>query len=223
MEKLEILPEVQSKSEYVYQTLQEQILTGAFPPGTPLFIRELSTQLNVSRTPVKEAISRLAYDGYAELLPNRCAIVARISSSEILELLEVREALECSAAFYAAQRRTEADIAEMRRISNHHRNIPYENVEEMVLWDRKLHMAIANATNNQQMITLLDKVFAKLTRISLPISRDRLADSVRQHEAILDAISRRNADEARRMMMDHDRDVLASVKAFQYQNIHLFK
>lgn len=223
MEKLEILSEAISKSEYVYQTLQEQILTGACAPGTPLFIREISAQLNVSRTPVKEAISRLAYDGYIEMLPNRCAIVARISSSEILELLEIREALEGSAAFYAAQRRTEADIEEMRQICNYHRNIPYENVNEMVLWDRKLHMAIAKATNNQQMINMLDKVFEKLTRISLPISPERQVDSVRQHEAILDAIRQRNAEEARRMMMDHDRDVLASVKSFQYRNIHLFK
>lgn len=223
MEKLEIIPETISKSEYVYQTLQEQILSGAFPPGMPLFIREISVQLDVSRTPVKEAIGRLTYDGYVELLPNRCAIVARISASEIMELLEVREALEGSAAFYAAQRRTEEDIEEMRRISNYHRNIPYENREEMVLWDRKLHMAIAKATNNQQMINMLDKVFEKLVRIALPISPDRLVDSVRQHEAILDAIRQRNAEEARRMMMDHDRDVIASVKSYQYQNIHLFK
>ena len=223
MEKLEIIPETISKSEYVYQTLQEQILSGAFPPGMPLFIREISVQLDVSRTPVKEAIGRLTYDGYVELLPNRCASVARISASEIMELLEVREALEGSAAFYAAQRRTEEDIEEMRRISNYHRNIPYENKEEMVLWDRKLHMAIAKATNNQQMINMLDKVFEKLVRIALPISPDRLVDSVRQHEAILDAIRQRNAEEARRMMMDHDRDVIASVKSYQYQNIHLFK
>ena len=223
MEKLEIIPETISKSEYVYQTLQEQILSGAFPPGMPLFIREISVQLDVSRTPVKEAIGRLTYDGYVELLPNRCAIVARISASEIMELLEVREALEGSAAFYTAQRRTEEDIEEMRRISNYHRNIPYENKEEMVLWDRKLHMAIAKATNNQQMINMLDKVFEKLVRIALPISPDRLVDSVRQHEAILDAIRQRNAEEARRMMMDHDRDVIASVKSYQYQNIHLFK
>ena len=117
MEKLEIIPETISKSEYVYQTLQEQILSGAFPPGMPLFIREISAQLDVSRTPVKEAIGRLTYDGYVELLPNRCAIVARISASEIMDLLEVREALEGSAAFYAAQRRTEEDIEEFIGIS----------------------------------------------------------------------------------------------------------
>ena len=135
----------------------------------------------------------------------------------------MREALERSAAFYAAQRRTDADIAELQRISEYHRNIPADEIAEIALWDKKFHLAIARATYNQQMFGILEKVFEKLTRISLPITRDRIADSVRQHEAILDAIRAHNADEARRLMSDHDRDVLASVKAYQYQNIHLFK
>ena len=142
---------------------------------------------------------------------------------EVLELLEVREALERSAAFYAAQRRTDTDIAELQRISEYHRNIPVDEIAEVALWDKKFHLAIARATYNQQMFGILEKVFEKLTRITLPITRDRIADSVRQHEAILDAIRVHNADEARRLMSDHDRDVLASVKAYQYQNIHLFK
>ena len=203
--------------------LLEKIVNGDYPPGYALSIREVSLQLQVSRTPVKEAFSRLVYDGYVELLPNRCFIVARISTTEVLELLEIREALERSSAFYAAQRRTEADIAEMQQIMEHHRNIPPDQVEETCLWDKKFHLAIAKATYNQQMYGVLERVFEKLTRISLPITRDRAADSVRQHEAIYSAIRMGNADLAQRMMSDHDRDVLASVKAYQYQNIHLFK
>ena len=209
MGTLEVLAETTSKAENVYNALLEKIVDGDYPPGYSLSIREISQQLEVSRTPVKEAFSRLVYDGYVEPLPNRSFIVARISTTEVLELLEVREALERSAAFYAAQRRTDTDIAELQRISEYHRNIPADE--------------IARATYNQQMFGILEKVFEKLTRISLPITRDRIADSVRQHEAILDAIRAHNADEARRLMSDHDRDVLASVKAYQYQNIHLFK
>lgn len=212
-----------SKAEFVYRTLREKILNGTYPPGTALYIRELSTQLDVSRTPVKEAISRLAFENYVELLPNRCAIVARLSTTEILELLEVREALERSAAFYAAQRRTDADLAELQRISEYHQSIPPDNIVELSRWDKEFHMAIARATYNHQMYMSLDRVFAKLTRISLPISRDRAKDSIRQHAMILSAIRSGNAEEAQRMMSDHDRDVLASIKAFQYQNIHLFK
>ena len=223
MGTLEVLTETQSKAETVYQMLLEKIVNGDYPPGYALSIREVSLQLQVSRTPVKEAFSRLVYDGYVELLPNRCFIVARISTTEVLELLEVREALERSSAFYAAQRRTEADIAEMQQIMEHHRNIPPDQVEETCLWDKKFHLAIAKATYNQQMYGVLERVFEKLTRISLPITRDRAADSVRQHEAIYSAIRMGNADLAQRMMSDHDRDVLASVKAYQYQNIHLFK
>lgn len=223
MGTLEVLAETKSKSESVYQALQEKIVDGDYPPGYALSIREISLQLEVSRTPVKEAFSRLVYDGYVELLPNRSFIVARISTTEVLELLEVREALERSAAFYAAQRRTDSDIAELQHINEQHRNTPPDEIAEVALWDKHFHLTIARATYNQQMFGMLEKVFEKLARISLPITKDRITDSIRQHEAIFDAIRSHNADEARRLMSDHDRDVLASVKAYQYQNIHLFK
>lgn len=223
MGTLEVLVETKSKAENVYNALLEKIVSGDYPPGYSLSIREISLQLEVSRTPVKEAFNRLAYDGYIEPLPNRCFIVARISTTEVVELLEMREALESSSAFYAAQRRTDADIAELQYISEQHRNTPLDEIAQIALWDKRFHLAIARATYNQQLFGTLEKVFDKLTRISLPITKDRLADSIRQHEAIFDAIRARSADEARRLMSDHDRDVLASTKAYQYQNIHLFK
>ena len=223
MGNLEVMTETTSKSEAVYNMLLNKIVDGSYTPGTLLSIREISQQAGVSRTPVKEAFSRLVYDGYIELLPNRSAIVARISTTEVLELLEVREALERSTAFYAAQRRTNTDLEELQRINEVHRSIPHDQVAQLALWDKKFHMAIAKATYNQVLHSTLDKVFEKLTRISLPISRDRAADSIRQHQMIFDAIRARNPDEAQRMMSDHNRDVLASVKAYQYQNIHLFK
>lgn len=223
MGNLEVMTETTSKSETVYNMLLSKIVDGSYSPGTLLSIREISQQVGVSRTPVKEAFSRLVYDGYIELLPNRSAIVARISTTEVLELLEVREALERSTAFYAAQRRTNTDLEELQRINEIHRSIPHDQVAQLALWDKKFHMAIAKATYNQVLHSTLDKVFEKLTRISLPISRDRAADSIRQHQMIFDAIRSRNPDEAQRMMSDHNRDVLASVKAYQYQNIHLFK
>ncbi|MGM9640221.1 MAG: GntR family transcriptional regulator [Faecousia sp.] len=212
-----------SKAEFVYRTLRNNILNGIYAPGTALYIRELSIQLNVSRTPVKEAISRLAYEGYVELLPNRCAIVSRISSTEVIELLELRETLERSAAFYAAQRRTEEDVLEMQQISERHRSIPVDQIALVADWDKRFHMAVAKAAYNRQLYQAIEKVFVRLVRIALPISRDRLQDSIRQHEAVLTAIREQNAEAARRNMSEHNQDILNSVKLFQYQNIHLFK
>lgn len=212
-----------SKSEFVYRTVRNNILTGKYAPGTALYIRELSQQLDVSRTPVKEAISQLAFEGYLELLPNRCAIVSRISSAEVIEVLELRECLERTAAFYAAQRRTETDLLELQQISEHHRNVPLDDVATLADWDKRFHMVIARATYNRQLYQTLEKVFIKLARVSLPISRDRRNDSIRQHELILDAIREGNAEGARRHMAEHNQDILTSVKVYQYQNIHLFK
>lgn len=212
-----------NKSEYVYRTVRDNILNGTYAPGTALFIRELSLQLDVSRTPAKEAITRLAYEGYVEILPNRCAIVARISSTEVIELLELRECLERSAAYYAAQRRTEADILELQQICERHKAVSVDNVALMADWDKHFHMAIAKAAYNRQLYQTLDKIFVQLARISLPISRDRRNDSLLQHEAVLNAIRDGNAEAARRHMSEHNQDILTSVKVFQYQNIHLFK
>ena len=88
MGTLEVLAETTSKAENVYNALLEKIVDGDYPPGYSLSIREISQQIEVSRTPVKEAFSRLVYDGYVEPLPNRSFIVARISTTEVLELLD---------------------------------------------------------------------------------------------------------------------------------------
>ena len=71
--------------------------------------------------------------------------------------------------------------------------------------------------------TTLESTFEKLTRISLPITKDRAKDSIVQHSAVLEALRSSNGPDARRLMSEHDQDVLASVKAYQFQNIHLFK
>ena len=212
-----------SKSQHVYQTLRTQIVNGELTPGTVLSIRELGTQLGVSRTPVKEAIARLTYEGWVEMLPNRCAMVSRLSTTDTLELLEVREALEHSSAYYAAQRRTEADIAELNSICEHHQSADSTDAAELAEWDSKFHLAVAKATYNQQLYSMINQVFEKLARISLPITAERAGDSIRQHLAIRDAILSGNAQDARRLMTDHLRDVQNSTKAYQYQHIHLFK
>ncbi len=212
-----------SKADYVYRILKNKILTGVYAPGTALYIREVSAQLDVSRTPVKEGINRLAYEGYVELLPNRCALVSRISSTDVIEILELRESLERSAAYYAAQRRTDADILELEKISNIHSQIPSSEVALMAEWDKKFHMAVAKATYNRHLYEAIEKVFAQLVRITLPISRDRLQNSIAQHALVLKAILDKDAEAARHHMSEHNQDILNSVRMYQFQNNHLFK
>lgn len=213
----------ESKAEFVYRVLRDDILSGQYAPGTALYIRELSTQLGVSRTPVKEAISRLAIEDYVELLPNRCAIISRISATEIIELLELRESLECSAAYYAALRHTKADVLQLQQIEQRHHQIPVESKNELAACDREFHMAIAKSAYNHQMYQMIEKVFFKLTRVESVITQAHLPDSLVQHNNVLEAIQEGNAEAARRYMSEHDQDILTAIRLFQYQNIHLFR
>ena len=212
-----------SKADYVYRMLKSKIVNGEFAPGTALYIREVSIQLNVSRTPVKEGISRLAYEGYVELLPNRCALVSRISSTDLIEILELRESLERSAAYYAAQRRTEEDLAELQKISLIHCQIPSSEVALMAEWNKKWHMMIAKSAYNRHLYQALEKVFMQLVRITLPISQERQQDSIAQHALIMDAIREKDAEAARHHMSEHNQDILTSIRMYQFQNNHLFK
>ena len=86
-----ISPESLSKSEYAYQILREKIISGRYEPGMLLNIRELSEELRVSRTPIKDAINRLGYDGLVDIYPDRYAIVSRIDFADVIEILECRE------------------------------------------------------------------------------------------------------------------------------------
>lgn len=214
-----------SKAEYAYRIIREKIVENTYPPDTVLSIRELSAQLDVSRTPVKEAISRLAYEGFVDLAPDRAAIVSKISYTDVVELLEVRECLEASAAFYAAKRRSSADIKELEQVNDIHRGIPFAQTQMLTEWDYRFHIAVAKISQNRQLLGMLESIFVPFSRVTLPITKveSRLHSSLAQHDAVLNAIKDGDSEAAQRGMVEHVRDILTSVKVYQYQNLHLFK
>jgi DNA-binding GntR family transcriptional regulator len=105
-----LLPDV------VYQNLRGQILKGALKPGQRLRQEELSRELEVSRVPLREAMTRLAADGLVVLNPRRGYAVTSLRPGEILEIFELRAVVEEHAAFRAAYARTKEDIAEVERL-----------------------------------------------------------------------------------------------------------
>ena len=89
--------------EAVYQRLKESIIRGEISPGSKLVETQISQKLGVSRTPLREAISRLGQEGLLEVVPRHGTFVRKQSVNEILESLEIREALEGLAARLAAR------------------------------------------------------------------------------------------------------------------------
>jgi DNA-binding GntR family transcriptional regulator len=101
-------------SETAYQLLRDEIIQWKLEPGAPLGEVETSLRLGVSRTPLREALSRLTAEGLVRTGPGRTAVVTSLSRGDIVELFELREALETQSARLAARRRDAAVFEQLR-------------------------------------------------------------------------------------------------------------
>lgn len=122
--------------DLVYQSLRAQILRGALKPGQRLRQEELSRELDVSRVPLREAMTRLAADGLVELNPRRGYAVKALKPSEIVEIFELRAVVEEHAAYRAAYARTLDDVAEVERLLKASEAIDLRSEESIEGWSQ---------------------------------------------------------------------------------------
>ena len=113
--------------EQVANRLRQMLVEGSIAPGAKLNERELSEVLNVSRTPLREAIKMLAAEGLVELLPNRGAIAVELTEADVRNTFEVMAGLEAQSGELAAQRITDAELDEIRAM----------HFEMMAAWTRR--------------------------------------------------------------------------------------
>ena len=102
--------------ESAYDRIREDILSGVLRPGSAISEAERAEALGMSRSPVREALRQLAQDGLVEIFPKRGTFVTELSARDVREAFELREAIETACARLAAARRTDQDLAEMRRV-----------------------------------------------------------------------------------------------------------
>ncbi|RCO07823.1 GntR family transcriptional regulator, partial [Bacilli bacterium] len=117
-------------SEQLAERLRTLIVTDELRPGTPLRERTLAEQLQVSRTPLRDALKILASDGLVRLLPNRGAVVAELTPEQIEEKLDVLGVIEEFAAIRACKLATDAEIGEIRAL-HHEMLAAYERRDRM--------------------------------------------------------------------------------------------
>lgn len=217
-----------STVERVAGAIQSRVLSGAVPVGTRLRQEALAEEFGVSRTPVREALRQLQASGLVELLPNRGAVVRGPSAREIREAYEVRAELEGLAAELAAERISDQDLLRLREAQQLFREAVTTLIERRArrpapwrdesVWVRAndlFHQTILDAAGNGRLshtIAELHRSFPRnLTWSALSQSSRLLAENVDQHEAVLEAIERRDGAEARRRMIDHVRNAGALV------------
>ena len=181
-------------SDKAYQTLLDEIVEGALPPGTVLAEVEQASRLGVSRTPLREALGHLRKDGLIEPLAGRGLIVTAVSIDDIVELYELRQPLEQQAARLAAQRGNPqlfAQLAAEFRESDRLISSGEEGIKAYYQLNERLDRAIEDAISSAYLVNALKALHLHLARIRR-LSRqniDRLRAAAVETLVIVEAIA----------------------------------
>ncbi len=194
-------------SDYVYHQLRSQIITKKLRAGQRLPEITLAKQLKVSRTPVREALRRLANEGMVQLIPNGGARLMAPSRDEIAGTYEVREYLECLAVKKAASRITPLQLCRLEeQIQLEEKSFTERNLESYLEVNNSFHRIIAEASGNLVLADYIDNVLAR-TYVFL-VFYETFFDfdtnpSLDEHRAIMDALSNHDEELSVKLMKDH--------------------
>lgn len=188
-----------------YEETRARILDGRYRPGAPLSELMLARTFGMSRTPVRETLSRLHQEGWVERVPSRGYFVARVTLRAIQDSFEVRRLLEGAAAAAAATHATAAEIAHLQQLIKLEAAIDARDMAASALANRTFHQAVAAASHNQLAAELIAHCMATMDRVlalgvnALPLQRGTTAE----HRAIAAKIARHDGAGARLAMEDH--------------------
>ncbi len=205
-----------SLEDKVYTTLKEEILTGKLECGCVLREIALSKRLDASRTPIRGALHRLAEERLVELQANKGATVLGISKEDIEDIYEIRIKLEGLAARLAAERMSEEcrkELISTVELSEFY--LTRSNDEMHGRLDSEFHSIIFRSAGSRHLCKILSDLHHNIKayrRLSLSRS-ERAREAAEEHREILDAILRRDADEAERLTALHVRRALENFKA----------
>jgi DNA-binding GntR family transcriptional regulator len=176
--------------------------------------RQLSRDLGVSRTPIREALSLLEQEGFVRSVPRRGIYIVRKTKRQIVEMITVWSAIESMAARLACVRATAAELAELRAIAEFHKD-PHDFVNEYSIANMAFHKAIIRMSGNVLMVEMTDNLFVHMRAIRAVTMRqeDRAHRSLIDHMNIVATIEARDEDLAARRVRDHTLGLAAHVEA----------
>lgn len=200
--------------DVVFNTLRQAILRGELKPGERLMEIQLANKLGVSRTPIREALRKLELEGLVNMVPRKGAEVADITEKSLRDVLEVRKALEELSVQLACEKITEEEIEELKRVAERFKDtLNDQDVTKIAEADVAFHDVIYTATDNQKLILLLNNLREQMYRYRVEYLKKEEAypQLIAEHEELIDNISKRNKEEATRIMCEHIDNQVATV------------
>ncbi|WP_116084880.1 GntR family transcriptional regulator [Tropicimonas sp. IMCC34011] len=187
-----------------YERLLEEIRRGDLKPGARLTETEIASRLNISRTPVREAIRRLEADGLVAHEPRSGATVRTLDYAEVMELYEMRTVLEGTAARLAARAATDVEMAELEAINEEMREANGD-AQRLFALNQDFHRALILAARNRFLVRSANSVYSALMILgrSTLEAPERASAAVTEHAAVIRAIRAGQGGEAEQSMRAH--------------------
>jgi len=177
--------------------------------------RQLSRQLGVSRTPIREAMTILEQEGFLRTVPRRGVFIIRKTKKQILEMIEMWAALESMAARLATLNASDGEIGNLRHMFDAFRSeTPAEHIQEYSEANIAFHQAIIALSGSHLMGQTIENLFIHVRAIRrMTISQsDRAARSIVDHMRIIEALESRDTELAERLVRQHSLDLAAHVE-----------
>jgi DNA-binding GntR family transcriptional regulator len=206
----------QSLTEQAYDLLRREIITCALVPGADVSESELAERLQMSKTPVREALARLRNEGFVETFPRRGYRIVPMTLSDMNELFDVRIILEGGTAALAAERITDEQLDELLSLANSSYDVEENlSLEQFVAANREFHSAIARASGRDRLLALVGRNLDELERFFFmgARARDVNPETKSDHYRIVDVLRTRDADAARQILVDHNEATRAGLLA----------
>jgi len=200
------IPSKVLKSEIVYNRLREDIVNEKLKPGEPLFERQLCAHYGVSRTPIRDALKRLAIENFVEITPSYGAFVTKITPGLILETYNIREVLEGLACRLYAKRITTREKAELKKLCARFLDLmKHQKYEEAIKYDIEFHEKIIDECGSATLISMLSPIAEQINRITRTTHYDKAwaSEAIRLHKTICDAILDGDCAVAEAAMREH--------------------
>lgn len=203
--------ETSTIADRVFGQVRQAIVEGEIPAGSKISEPALAARYGISRGPLREAMRRLESTNLVERRPNLGARVITLSNDELLEIYVIREALEGMAARIAAERMSDAAIADLKGLLEQHRHEVARADWQTYFQeegDLDFHFRIVQGSGNRRLIDILCNDLyhlARMYRCQFGMKSDRAADALKEHELVADAIAERDGELAEWLMRRHIR------------------
>jgi DNA-binding GntR family transcriptional regulator len=192
------------KSTAPYERIKQAILDGTFAPGSALVESSVAQWCGVSRTPIREALTRLEQDGLVEKTARGMTVRGR-TPEQILDIYEVRIALEATAARIAAERHTSMDRVRLERLVSRAEASDESQGQMLADRNRDFHRGVWLASHNEALIDLLDRLNLHLLRypVTTLTTPRRWKESLEEHRGLVEAIFDRDPANAQKIAEHH--------------------